>query len=58
MKENIDINAGSIVLGEKTISEIGEEIFEKLVRVVNGELTKAEILGHREFGIYKLYSTF
>lgn len=58
MKENIDINAGSIVLGEKTISEVGEEIFEKLVRVVNGELTKAEILGHREFGIYKLYSTF
>ena len=58
MRENIDINAGSIVLGEKTISDVGEEIFDKLVRVANGEPTRAEILGHREFGIYKLYSTF
>ncbi len=58
MKENIDINAGTIILGEKTIEEVGEEIFNKLIRVANGELTKAEILGHREFGIYKLYSTF
>jgi len=58
MRENIDINAGSIILGEKTINEVGEEVFKKLVRVANGEFTKSEILGHREFGIYKLYSTF
>ncbi len=58
MKESIDINAGTIVLGEESIEEVGRRIFEELVNVLNGRLTKAETLGHGEFGIHKLYSTF
>jgi len=58
MSDNIDIDASSIILGEKTIDQVGREIFEEIVAVANGKLTKAESLGHREFGIYKIAPTF
>jgi D-galactarate dehydratase / Altronate hydrolase, C terminus. len=58
MKDNIDINAGTIVEGDQSLKEVGEIIFNEIVNVANGKLTKAEALGHREFGIYKLISTF
>lgn len=58
MKDNIDINAGTIVKGDQSVNEVGEIIFDEILKVVGGKLTKAEALGHREFGIYKLISTF
>lgn len=58
MIDNIDINAGAIVEGTATIKDAGEEIFNEMIEVINGKLTKAESLGHREFGIYRLMSTF
>jgi altronate dehydratase large subunit len=42
MKDDMDINAGLIITGEKTIEEVGEEVFQKLLRVLNGEMTKNE----------------
>lgn len=54
MKENIDINAGTIVDGKGTIQSVGERIFNEVLEVASGKLTKAEILGHREFDIYAL----
>lgn len=58
MKDNLDINAGSIVTGEKTVDATGEEIYQKILDVAGGELTSAEVLGHREFGIYRIGPTF
>lgn len=58
MKDNIDINAGHIMDGTETVPEVGERIFEEMLEVINGKYTKAESLNHREFGIYKLSSTF
>jgi altronate dehydratase large subunit len=58
MEDNIDINAGTIVEGDETIREVGEKLFSEMIDVVNGKLTKAEALKHREFGMYKLISTF
>ncbi len=52
MKPNIDVNAGVIVDGEGTLESVGQEIFHKVVAVANGELSKAEALGHREFDIH------
>jgi altronate hydrolase len=49
MKDNMDINAGAIADGDSTVEEVGQEIFDTLLRVASGEKTKAEILGHREF---------
>jgi len=58
MEDNIDFNAGTIVEGDETVREAGERLFQELVEVCNGKLTKAEVLKHREFGMYKLISTF
>jgi altronate dehydratase large subunit len=54
MKDNIDINAGVIVDGQGTLLSVGEQIFNEIVEVASGKLTKAEILGHREFDIHSL----
>ena len=44
MKDDMDINAGLILTGEKSIEEVGEEVFEKLIKVLNGEMTKNEAI--------------
>ncbi len=44
MEEDMDLNAGLIITGEKTIHEVGEEAFEKMIRVLNGEMTKNEAI--------------
>lgn len=49
MQDNMDINAGAVADGEKTVPEVGREIFEMLLRVASGEKTRAERLGHHEF---------
>ena len=48
MKENVDINAGSVLTGEKTLQQVGEEIYRELLAMASGKLCKAEILGHDE----------
>ena len=58
MTGNIDINAGRVITEGASLDEIGQEIFAMMIRVANGDLTKAESLGHREFGIYRIGDTF
>jgi altronate dehydratase large subunit len=48
MKENIDINAGAVMTGAKTLQEMGEEIYREILEVASGKQVKAEILGHDE----------
>jgi altronate hydrolase len=49
MQDNMDINAGAIADGDKSVQEVGREIFDMLLRVASGEKTCAERLGHQEF---------
>lgn len=58
MADNIDLDVSGIISGNASIEEMGQEIFTQVITVANGKLTKAESLGHREFGIYKLAPTF
>lgn len=58
MIDNIDINAGKVITEGATLDEMGKEIFDMMIRVANGDLTKAESLGHKEFGIYRIGDTF
>jgi altronate hydrolase len=51
MAENMDVDAGAIVTGQRTIAEVGEEILDTICATAAGELTKAEDLGHVEFHI-------
>ncbi|MDX9860570.1 MAG: UxaA family hydrolase [Rhodospirillales bacterium] len=48
MQENIDINAGTVILGKSTLQEMGEEIYREILAVASGKMVKAEILGHDE----------
>nr|WP_157463134.1 UxaA family hydrolase [Caldisphaera lagunensis] len=57
MGDNIDFDASPIIKGEDTIENLGEKLFSLLVDVLNGKLTKSEILGHQEFGIMKIYQS-
>lgn len=57
MSENMDINAGLIMTGEKTIEQVGEEIYQMVLEVAGGKLTKAEELEHWEFAIPRIGST-
>lgn len=54
MQDNIDFNAGTVVRGVETVDEAGRRLFDLMIDVLNGEQTKAEKLGHREFGIYRI----
>jgi len=49
MTDNMDINAGAIADGEKTVAQVGREIFDFVLEVASGRRTCAERLGHREF---------
>ena len=44
MSHDMDLNAGRIILGEKSIEEVGEEAFALLLRVLNGTMTKNEAI--------------
>ncbi len=44
MNRDMDINAGRIVTGEKSIEEVGEETFQTLLRVASGETSKGEAI--------------
>jgi len=57
MRDNIDINAGTIVDGMESIQTVGEQIFKEIVNVVSGKLTRAEILGYGEFAIPSIIPT-
>jgi altronate hydrolase len=49
MRDNMDINAGSIADGNKSVEQLGREIFDTVLRVASGEVTCAERMGHKEF---------
>ncbi len=45
MAEDMDINCGGIADGDKTVAEVGQEIFEKILDVASGNPSKSEALG-------------
>ena len=48
MEENIDICVAGVIDGKETIDQAAERVVENIIQSVNGELTKAERLGHWE----------
>ena len=51
MQADMDVNCGVIIDGEATIAEMGQRIFEQLLRHASGEKTKSELsgMGENEF---------
>lgn len=57
MRDNIDINAGTVIEGTESIQGFGHRIFREIVNVASGKLTRAEVLGHCEFAIPSIIPT-
>jgi altronate dehydratase large subunit len=49
MRENIDVDVSDIVMGDASLMSGGDRIQVYMEEVINGRLTKAELLAHREF---------
>ncbi len=51
MEEDMDVNCGQVLDGTKSISGMGEEVFQTILRVASGEPSKSEAngLGDEEF---------
>ena len=58
MPGDMDVNAGAIVEEDRTIDDVGEEIFEVCLRVAGGERTCAEVNRSAPFGYLKQGPTF
>jgi (2R)-sulfolactate sulfo-lyase subunit beta len=57
MSEHIDVDVSGLLRREDTLDSAGEKLIDSLLRTANGELTAAEILGHREFVMTRLYES-
>jgi (2R)-sulfolactate sulfo-lyase subunit beta len=55
MAEHIDVDVSGLLSREITVPEAGELLMDNLKRTVNGRVTSAEALGHREFSMTRLY---
>lgn len=55
MPEHIDVDVSGVLRRDMTIPEAGDRLIDMVVRTSNGRLTAAEVLGHREFVMTKLY---
>jgi (2R)-sulfolactate sulfo-lyase subunit beta len=55
MSEHIDVDVKGLLSREITLRQAGDSLMECLAHTVNGRLTSAEALGHREFVMTKLY---
>ena len=49
MEDIIDLDAGPIIRGERSIDEIGNDILEKIIAVASGETTKSMELEQNDF---------
>ena len=45
----MDVDAGVIAAGQKSVEQVGREIFRLVLETAGGRRTCAEKLGHKEF---------
>lgn len=55
MSEHIDVDVSDLLDLKISLEEAGERIYQYMLRVMNGRLTKAEVLQHDEFSPIRLY---
>lgn len=55
MTEHIDLDCSGLLRREYSLPDAGDQLMDVCDRVINGRLTCAEALGHREYVFTKLY---
>ncbi len=58
MKDNIDLNVNQVLRGKETVKDAGKRVFDEMIAVASGKITKAEKLGQRDFCIFKIGLNF
>jgi len=49
MSNDLDLSAGGVIDGTETIDQVGQRVFEHMIKVASGLEAKAELHKHREF---------
>jgi (2R)-sulfolactate sulfo-lyase subunit beta len=57
MAEHIDVDVSGLLRRELTMDQAGDKLLECMFATANGRWTAAEVLGHREFVLTRLYET-
>lgn len=57
MSEHIDVDVSGLLRRELSMDQAGDKVLEMTLRTANGRLTNAEVLGHREFVLTRLYES-
>jgi (2R)-sulfolactate sulfo-lyase subunit beta len=55
MSEHIDVDVTGILTRALTLDQAGDKLIDMIIKTANGRLTAAEVLGHKEFVMTKLY---
>ena len=58
MEDNIDINAGQIIEDKMPLQEFSDKVFAGIIDVLNGKMTKAEVLKFSEASIWRCGTSF
>lgn len=54
MKDNMDFDLSEVIVGEKSISYIGDKLLDEVIEVANGKITKAEAFGFSDIAINRI----
>lgn len=57
MSEHIDYDCSGLLRRDMTLPQCGDGLMDIIDRTVNGRVTSAESLGHREFALTRLYQS-
>ena len=57
MSEHIDVDVTGLLSRDIDMDQAGDQLIDVMVRVANGQMTAAEILGHQEFILTRLYKS-
>jgi len=55
MRDHIDVDCSEMLTRGRSVEDAGNELIDIVERTINGRLTRAELHGHREFSLTKLY---
>jgi (2R)-sulfolactate sulfo-lyase subunit beta len=57
MSEHIDVDCSGLLQRELSLDQTGDKLLTNMLATANGRLTDAEVLGHREFVLTRLYES-
>ena len=57
MSEHIDVDVSGLLRREMSPDDAGDALLDMMFRTANGRLTAAEVLGHRQFVLTRLYES-